>query len=387
MNILYLFSTADTSVARVTLNQINALRKFYPNLKIKIACVNYEKNGSLLEQEDIYKKKKYQNKIVNYVKSLLFIKKVKKDFQPDITVSNQNAITTYNCIINKKDVKIGIFHAPNFQLKQRGALTFFLNVFSLRFIFPKLHALIGISQEVVNDLKGHIKDADIRLHYNIHNDDEIIKKSLLSSSIEIHNDQKINLLCLGTIDYNKRQDLIIKMVSTNKNVHVYIVGNIVDNDYYNKLVKLIEKNNLQKNITFIPFLSNPYPLIKAVDGLVSLSESEGLPGVIIESLILNNAVITTNSSFGVWEIFNEKNNYDKDLNSVYYCKKGIILPNPKTVDEIELLKMLDDSVQYLIKNKSNFNDAEFNFFNEISDESIHSFYNLLKEKHYENHNR
>lgn len=387
MNILYLFSTADTSVARVTLNQFNALRKFYPELNIKIACVNYHKDGSLLEHEDIYKKKYYKNKITNYVKSLLFIKKIKKDFQPDITISNQNAITTYNSLINKKDVKIGIFHAPNFQLRQRGPLTFFLNALSLRFIFPKLHALVGISQEVVDDLKSYIKDSDIRLHYNIHNSDEIIKKSNLNSQVEVYNNQVINLLCLGTIDYNKRQDLIIKMVAANKNIHVYIVGNIVDNDYYNKLVHLIKKNNLEKNITFIPFLSNPYPLIKAVDGLISLSESEGLPGVIIESLILDTAVISSNSSYGVWEIFNEKSNYDLNLNSIYYCKKGMILPNPKVADEEQLLKMLDESVQYLIKNKSNFSSAEFSFFEEISDESIHSFYNLLNEKYNENHNR
>ena len=387
MRILYLFSTADTSVSRVTLNQISALRKFYPALNIKIACINYDEKKSLLDSENIFKKKYYDNKIVNYIKSLLFIRKVKKTFCPDITISNQNAVTTYNCLVDSNDVKIGIFHAPNFQIKQRGFLPFFLNSLSLKWILPKLDTLVGISQEVCDDLKRNVQTSDIRLQYNIHNYRDIITKSVLPSSVTIEDEGKIKIMSLGTIDYNKRQDLLITLLSQTKGLKLYIVGNIVEQEYYNLLLELIEKNSLEDSVMFIPFLSNPYPLIKNMDCIISTSESEGLPGVLIESLVLNTPVISTNSSHGVWEIFDEKENYIKDLDSLYFCQKGIIVPNPKAVEEKKIIGLLSEALQYITKNRNTYSKNEFKFYNEISENSIHSFYSLLKEKYNENINR
>ena len=65
--------------------------------------------------------------------------------------------------------------------------------------------------------------------------------------------------------------------------------------------------------------------------LVSSSKSEGLPGVLIESLILGKPVVTTNSSRGVWEILSCDENYDAQLRDIMYASDGIITPN--TEDE------------------------------------------------------
>ena len=60
---------------------------------------------------------------------------------------------------------------------------------------------------------------------------------------------------------------------------------------------------------------------------VSSSKSEGLPGVLIESLILGKPIVTTNSSRGVWEILSCDEQYDSNLKGMLHAADGIITPN------------------------------------------------------------
>ena len=80
--------------------------------------------------------------------------------------------------------------------------------------------------------------------------------------------------------------------------------------------------------------------------IVSSSKSEGLPGVLIESLILGKPVVTTNSSRGVWEILSCDDQYDAKLKERFHTKDGVITPN--TQDEQlnieQLAKALDEVV-------------------------------------------
>lgn len=381
MKILYLFSSAETSVAIVTLNQVKALRKFYPELDIKIACVNYYPERSVLEGEMDYIKKFNPNQIINYIQSLLFVKKVKKEFKPNVTISNLGAVNTFNALINANDFKVGIFHSPMKQFKTKNILARFLNYISIKKIYPKLNTLIGISEEVVSDLNKHIKSTSVKLFYNIHDIVAIKEKTNENVFIEFDKKVKLEILCLGTINRNKRQDLIIKTLATypNKNFKLYIVGKVVEESYHKELLDLISIYKLTDQVEFIPFLSNPYPLIKRVDMLVSLSESEGLPGVIIESLILNTPVISTNSSIGIWEIMNKKDDFVSDLNAIMVVEKGVIIPHSSQVDENNMIKNIKISIDLILDNKENFKLNSFVFLDSVSDKTAHSFYKFLKQ--------
>lgn len=384
MKILYLFSTAETSVAIVTLNQIKALRLYYPNLIIKIACVNYYEKRSVLSEEEVIKKRVYRSKLFNQIKNIQFVYKLKKEFKPDITISNLGAVNAYNCALGKNDVKVCIFHSPFKQFHSKGIISKWLNFLSKRYLYMKCNALIGISQEVVNDLEINIPCSNVNLYYNIHDVNLVRKRATQNLSIDICEKNKFEMVCLGAIDRNKCQDLLIKaLIMSEEDYHLYIVGKVVDKDYYKELLSLIKVAKIEDKVSFISFLDNPYPLLSRVDLLVSSSISEGLPGVVIESLLLNTPVVCSDSSLGVWEILSQVKGQEV-LKDVVRTSKGLIIPNPNSISEEIYVRLLLDAITIIKEEYKTFKESDFEFEKKISFDSVDSFYNMLEDLKNEN---
>lgn len=69
-----------------------------------------------------------------------------------------------------------------------------------------------------------------------------------------------------------------------------------------ELVNMIKDRNLENSVEILGFKKNPYPYIKNAKALILSSEREGLPTVLIESLILGTPVVSTNCISGPSEI-------------------------------------------------------------------------------------
>jgi len=72
------------------------------------------------------------------------------------------------------------------------------------------------------------------------------------------------------------------------------------------LIKMIRDLNLEDKVEILGFRKNPYPYIKHAKLLILSSEREGLPTVLIESLILGTPVVSTNCHSGPNEILTEE---------------------------------------------------------------------------------
>ena len=93
-------------------------------------------------------------------------------------------------------------------------------------------------------------------------------------------DQKDHLTLLRAFNYIKNEinfELLIIGQGKNKNL----------------IKKYIDMNKLNKNIKIVGFKDNPYPYLKASDSLILSSRYEGLPNVILESLVLKKLVISS----------------------------------------------------------------------------------------------
>ena len=69
-----------------------------------------------------------------------------------------------------------------------------------------------------------------------------------------------------------------------------------------KLINYVKKNDLENFIKFKNFTQNPFPHIKEADLFILTSLYEGLPNVLLEALVLNKFIISSNCRTGPKEI-------------------------------------------------------------------------------------
>lgn len=136
----------------------------------------------------------------------------------------------------------------------------------------------------------------------------------------------INLGCVGNINKNKNQLLLINGIkSLSENVHLYFFGR-ADEVYLKELQEYISENNLEKRIHFKGFVPNiELPLVlNKLDIFLLASQNEGLPVSILEALSCGIPVLASDSGGGTKYISQkgegvivfENNNLDDFLNKL-----------------------------------------------------------------------
>lgn len=149
----------------------------------------------------------------------------------------------------------------------------------------------------------------------------IMKKSHEPLEIKL-NHELTNIVTVGRLDKEKSYDRIFDICKYMKDekisFHWYIVG---DGPMRKHLQQRLENENLSNVISLLGFMDNPYPLIKDADLFALLSEYEGTPVTLIESLILGTPVVATavggipeqleNGKWGVLLDNNDKEIYNK----------------------------------------------------------------------------
>jgi len=111
---------------------------------------------------------------------------------------------------------------------------------------------------------------------------------------------KIRLISVGGLRYEKRQDLLLKAFAKLSDKYTLtIIGDGIKRDELEKLSKKLEIDN---RVVFLGYLKNPYPYIKSADIFLLTSEYEGFPNVLLEANLLKIPVIAFNSIGGVAEI-------------------------------------------------------------------------------------
>jgi len=160
--------------------------------------------------------------------------------------------------------------------------------------------LIGISKSVLdnitNNLKIRVKSKTVI--YAPHD----IKRVRELANIEMDDENRDFIVSIGSLIKRKNYKLLIesfKLIEDRVDLDLIIIG---EGKERKNLEKLIEKLDLKERIKLIGFRENPYPYIKNAKLLVSSSNSEGLPRVIVEAFILNTPVVTTYSSKGIDEV-------------------------------------------------------------------------------------
>lgn len=371
-NILLVIPENKGTIASVSFNLYNGLKN-HPDTKVYVACLgDYSEDGFLFDNVIIYTDVT-SNKIKKIINRILFLRKIKKKYNIDISIATMLGAIYWNILSGIGEYKIGIFHTRLSQLKYQGTLIYTTHYILHKILFKKLNKFIAVNQSAYNDyIRLFGVKINIELVYNIHNFGRISEKSkeAIDSEQEKNIFKKPVILYVGNLDIEtKGSDRLIKAFSKVRNcsdLNLVFIGGESSNHISSRvtLTNIAKEYNVENNVFFFGRKSNPYKYMLRSNLLVSPSRDEGLPGVLIEALSLGVHCIATNSSLGVWEILQKDDEYDPHLERIIKTDFGYITPN-LLVNEERTISCLADAISIFFNDKKkSFGDFDKSRFEE-----------------------
>ncbi|MFV0447194.1 MAG: glycosyltransferase [Vibrio sp.] len=162
--------------------------------------------------------------------------------------------------------------------------------------------LLSVSDSVKLDMinKMEAKPISIDTIYNGFNFEHIETQAALDVGV-IHS--RPYIIAAGRPDRTKRFDILLKAyaMSMSKCSHDLIIFG--DGKRLNKLKELAKELSIEENVIFKGFNKNILPYIKNASAYVLSSDVEGLPTVVVESLVVGTPVVATDVG-GIRELLN-----------------------------------------------------------------------------------
>ena len=207
------------------------------------------------------------------------------------------------------------------------------NNFFKKFIFKNILSLanknIVNSMQVKNKFKSKYK-INPECIYNPLNKKQIIKLSKHKVKKIYFKKNTLKIIHVGRLSEEKDHFTLLKSLFILKkkiNFETVLLGS---GKLKKNIQDFVKKNDLKYNVKIIDYKQNPYPYIKQADFLILTSLHEGLPNILLEALVLNKFVISSNCETGPKEIlsngkggalFKVKNYNDLTKKIIFYSHK------------------------------------------------------------------
>ena len=107
---------------------------------------------------------------------------------------------------------------------------------------------------------------------------------------------------MARLNEQKDQITLLKSINDLKkkiSIKLLIIG---DGDEKKKILNYIDKNKLSKIVRVLPYKKNPFPYILKSDLFVLSSRYEGLPNILLETIVLKIPILSSDCPTGPLEI-------------------------------------------------------------------------------------
>ena len=235
------------------------------------------------------------------LKRLYFLRKYLLQNQFDYIIDFRYRVNTLNEIL----ISHLVYKTPSIYTVHSGIIENYIpkSNFIANLIYGK-HTIVTVSKAIEEVLKNRVKSV-IKTIYNPFDIDKII-----NLSNEFIPPEKKYILAVGRMNEKVKQlDKLIEAYSLSKlptkEVFLVIIG---DGRYLEDLKELVVQKKMTNKVLFKGYQTNLHPYQKNAIFSVLSSKNEGLPGVIIESLITETPVVSFDCFCGPNEIITNYEN-------------------------------------------------------------------------------
>lgn len=314
-------------------------------------------------------------KLFNIIKRVFKLRKIKRDYQIDTTISLLSDANLNN-ILSRKTDKL-ILSVRNFISKE--ATGFYGTIFklSIKLLYNKADMVVAVSNAIKKDLVRNfgLKENKIKVIYNFYDIEkinELAKEEIEEKYIHIFNNPTI--ITAGRLSKQKGQWHLIRAFKWVKkevpDAKLVILG---QGELKNYLQKLVIDLELESDVYFLGFQKNPFKYIAKSTIYVLPSLYEGFPNALCEAMACGIPVISSDCKSGPREILAPDTNFEVEAQNIEYSKYGILVPvcdgimynyNDKLTREE---KLLSSSIIDLMKNEDALEKYSVAAFNRVQD--------------------
>ena len=274
--------------------QISILSHKLLDLNYKVSLVII---GSYIEYEfdnrlNIYHinpGKKYFNKFSKLISLIKIVKKVKPDIAKGFLGSGVNWLILLSWFnITRKKVKY--IACLRTGLNNASGVAYIKTYIKYRLFGYKLNGITinhKPSEKLLNN--NPFKFEKSQIHY-------IPNAINLNGVNHEYSHKLVSFISPGTIQKRKNQNLLVRGLSKFNNeererLKFNIIGEVIDEEYYNLISNSIRNNNLNDLITILPKTKSVHDLYLNVDSLILPSCHEGFPNVLLEAMKYGKVIL------------------------------------------------------------------------------------------------
>lgn len=252
----------------------------------------------LFKNDNLVRILSYLQKKIGWVWLLkrVFLNKLDNDYDTAVSYLDSN-FTDLLLFLSPKTKKVTWVHSS--YVSNKNFNKFYQNESYRKRVILKRYSLLDTIVFVSNDSRREFEEVmgvfpDMRVLYNIFDEDEIRKKALIP--LPGPKKELFIFVAVGSLISVKGYDFLIeaiaKAVKAGYRFKVEIIG---IGNLEGELKKQVKTLALEDTIVFLGYKKNPFPYILSSDVFVMTSISEALPSVLCEALILGKPVLITDT--------------------------------------------------------------------------------------------
>lgn len=334
---------------------------FYDELKKRdIKIINAKYFTDMNYEKSMLKKFKGSIKSILNTITAFKLAKISKNNEIDIIHTNTSVILI-GVLISKLTGINHVFHIREFSENKSRKYRLPIKYVN-KLIDENSKKIIVISKALYNHNVKNFSNGKIELIY-----DGIDTSKCYEIDINKYNDsinkndeyKVIKILITGSITENKGQEDAIRALDIlvkqgYKNIKFILAGN-KNTDYYNKLINIINENNLTDYVEFLGFVGEIEKIRADVDIELNCSRSEGFGRVTVEAMLSGVPIIGANNT-ATSELIKD------GFNGLLYEEGNIKQLSEKIINLInnsnERYKIIKNAREYVLSNFSNKKNAD-----------------------------